>query len=43
MSTQVALGSVRERLEHLCDGLICVAAAAIVLGGTYAICFPTIA
>jgi hypothetical protein len=43
MNARVALISVREKLEQLIEGLICVAASAIVLVGTVAICFPTVA
>jgi len=39
MNTQVVL----EKVERLFEGLVCVAACAIVLGGTLAICFPAVA
>lgn len=42
MNTQVAVISVREKLEQALEGLICFAATAIVVGGTAAICFPSI-
>jgi hypothetical protein len=43
MNTRVTVNSVREKLERLVEGLICVVTPAVVLGGTYAICFPTVA
>jgi hypothetical protein len=43
MNTRVAVNSVREKLGRVVEGLICVVAPVVVLCGTYAICFPTVA
>lgn len=42
MNARVAVTSSRERLEQIIEGLICLATSAVVLSGTFAICFPTI-